>query len=112
MYTKALGTRLLRLLLLIALAIPLLGIGGLEALFAPKKDPWPRWQAHDPASRIKIEHDAWENLLQRYVKTDREGVNRVDYVGLNETGRDDLEAYVAYLAAQPVSKLAREEQLA
>jgi hypothetical protein len=94
------------------LSAPLLGIGGFQALFAPKKDPWPLWEAHDPESQATVDHDTWDRLLQRYVQIDDEGINRVVYVALNQTGRSDMDAYIAYLTAQPVSRFNRVEQLA
>lgn len=112
MRRKALWSSLLRILPVIALCVPLVGIGGLQALFAPKKDPWPRWEAHEAASQTIVDHNVWDRLLQRYVQVDEEGVNRVDYEALNKTGLGDLEAYIAHLAAQPVSELSRKEQLA
>ena len=112
MRRKLFWSPLSRSLLVVALCVPLLGIGGLQALFAPKRDPWPRWETHDPASRAIVDHDTWDRLLQRYVQIDEEGINRVDYAALNQTGRGDLDDYIASLTAQPVSKLNREEQLA
>ena len=101
-----------RTLLLVALSLPLMGIGGIQALFAPKKDPWPRWQAHDPSSTVVIDHSAWDGLLKRYLSTGSDGVNRVDYAALNAGGRVALDDYIADLTAQPVSALNRNQQLA
>ena len=67
---KVLWSPLSRTLLVVALSTPLLGIGGFQALFAPKKDPWPLWEAHDPASRVIVDHGTWDRLLQRYASQD------------------------------------------
>lgn len=101
-----------RALLLVILSLPLMGIGGIQALFAPKKDPWPRWQTHDPSSTVVIDHSVWDGLLKRYLSTGSDGVNRVNYVALNAGGRVALDGYIANLAAQPVSTLNRDQQLA
>ena len=92
--------------------VPLLGIGSFQALFAPKKDPWPRWGVHDPGSQITVDHAGWDRILDRYLKTDETGLNRLDYVSLNNTGRGELDEYIAHLARQAVSDLRRDEQLA
>lgn len=103
---------LLTSVLLATLTIPLLGIGGFQALFAPKKDPWPRWETHDSGSTKVVDHDAWNDLLGRYLKRDSAGINRVDYVGLNRDGRDQLDGYVQSLTELDVAALNRGEQLA
>ncbi|MCP3871241.1 MAG: DUF547 domain-containing protein [Gammaproteobacteria bacterium] len=99
-------------LCLLFFCIPLVGISSFETLFAPKKDPWPRWEKHDPASSRQVDHSLWESILRRHVKTDSEGINRLDYGGLNQNSRSDLERYLDQLAAVPVSALKRREQLA
>ena len=104
--------RIVRLLLIVAISLPLLGIGGIQALFAPKKDPWPRWQAHDPNSAVTIDHSAWDGLLKQYLETGPDEINRVDYVALNAAGRPALDGYIADLSALPVSAMNRDQQLA
>jgi hypothetical protein len=99
-------------LLLLLVCLPLLGIGGFQALFAPKKEPWPRWEAHDPAASQVLDHQAWDSLLRRYLQPGEDGINRFDYAALNQSGRGPLESYLATLAATSVSRLRRDEQLA
>ena len=106
-FTSALTT-----IVVVLVCVPLLGISSFQALFAPRKDAWPRWEAHDPTSQTVVDHAAWDRILKRHLETDEAGVNRFDYVSLNETGRRALDDYVAYLAGQAVSGLNRDEQLA
>lgn len=103
---------LLRPLLALALSIPLLGVGSLAALFAPQQDPWPRWQAHDPSSVSRLEHADWDLILQRYLHTGEDGLNRFDYDALKQRDQQRLEGYIRSLAATPVSSLNRDEQMA
>lgn len=98
---------------LLALAcLFLLGVGGFEALFAPKKDLWPRWEAHDPGSSISVDHSSWQRLLDRHLSQGGDGINRFDYAGLGEEGRAILESYIEALATTSVSTLNRNQQLA
>ena len=49
-----------------------------------------RFAAHDPQSRQKIDHSAWDRLLKAYVSADKDGLNRFDYAGLKASGLGDL----------------------
>lgn len=79
---------------------------------APEADLWPRWQAHDPVSRVVVDHGVWDRLLSAYVKPGADGVSRFDYEGLKARDRAALDGYIAALAATPVSALNRAEQFA
>ena len=100
-----------RLLVLLA-AVPLAGFVSLEALFAPKAELWPRWAAHDPASTVWIDHGDWTRFLQKYVKPDPSGLNRVNYRGVTPADRKALGDYIARLSSLPVSRYSRPEQFA
>ena len=54
------------------------------------------------AATTKAEHTAFTTLLQRYVKSSTDGVNRVDYVAFKAEGHAQLKTYIADLErAQP-----------
>lgn len=97
---------------LLLVALPLAGISSFEALFAPKSELWERWQAHDPGATAVVDHGAWQGLLQAYLRPGADGLNRFDYGAVGPTGRAALEGYVAHLAAQPIDRLSKTEQLA
>jgi hypothetical protein len=99
-------------LLLAVLVLPLAGIASLEALFAPKAELWPRWQAHDPASGETVDHAVWDRLLGRYLARDETGLNRFDYGAVSAADRSALDGYLAALAARAVGHLNRDEQRA
>ena len=83
------------------------------AFAAPKPDLWPRWEAHDPASTVRVDHRPWEELLAKYLVTGHpSGVNRVRYAQVTAEDKAALDRYVASLEATPVSSLGRPEQLA
>lgn len=98
-------------------------LGALVALFAfvavtsmaaaaPKSDLWPRWEIHDAASTMVVDHSGWSRLLGLYARPSADGVTRFDYAGLKDTDRPALDGYIAALSATPVSALNRGEQLA
>jgi Protein of unknown function, DUF547 len=59
-------------------------------------------------------HDSYDALLQRYVQTSPDGVNRVDYAKWKASAADlkALKDYIAVLAGQAPSKMARNEAFA
>jgi hypothetical protein len=95
-----------------ALAFLLTGYISVEALFAPKAELWERWTAHDPEANAVIDHGAWDAFLAAYVSEAEDGVNRVAYARVTDTDNKALGAYVAQLAATPISHYGRAEQRA
>ncbi len=93
------------LVLGMALAIP-------GAVAAPKAELWSHWLAHDPASTLKIDHGKWDQFLNRYLIQGEDGINRVAYGRVSTSGRAALGRYISTLAAVPVHRLARSQQLA
>jgi hypothetical protein len=92
--------------------LPLAGFVSIEALFAPKADLWPRWEAHDPDSTAEIDHEAWARLLRAHLHAGADGVNRFDYAAVTGADRVALGRYIAALAALPVDDHDRAEQMA
>lgn len=85
----------------------LLAFFAASAMAAPRSELWPRWSVHDPASNAVIDHADWTRLLRLYTRASNDGVVRFDYAGLAARDRAALDAYVARLAALPVSTLNR-----
>jgi hypothetical protein len=100
-------------MVLIALVLVALQMGTAPArAAAPKAELWPRWQASDPGSRIRIDHSSWAGFLKKYLTAGKDGINRVAYGKVSGEGRRRLKAYIDALAAAPVSRLLRAEQFA
>jgi len=95
-----------------AVPAPAMALGGLDSLFAPDADLWPRWQASNPGSGRTVDHTLWARFLGTYLHAGSDGINRIDYARAKAAGRSTLSEYVALLAAVPVDDLARAEQLA
>ena len=96
----------------IALATAPAAAFSLEALFAPSAKLWPRWSAHDAKSVASIDHAAWNRFLESTVSKGKDGVGRVAYGRVTDAQRQTLEDYIAALAATPISRYTRAEQLA
>jgi hypothetical protein len=80
---------------------------------APDAVLWPRWLAHDEASRAQIDHSVWDRFLAAYLD-DRHpsGIHRMAYAAVSIEDKLKLEGYVRHLQRQPVSRLGRAEQKA
>lgn len=79
---------------------------------APKAKLWERWTGHDAASKAVIDHAPWDRFLKSYLVVGQDGVNRVTYKQVAKPHKRALDAYVDRLAATPISKYNRGEQLA
>lgn len=91
------------------LALPLLGFGSIESWFAPGKELWARWTANNPGSSAHIDHSVWSAFLGKYLVPG--DVNRIRYAQVTPEDRYALDAYIAGLAALPISTYSRAEQL-
>jgi hypothetical protein len=104
---------MIRPLTLLLLGVILLQpTGAAPTLAAPRAELWARWEAHDSRSTIVVDHAAWGEFLGRYWKMGGDGIARIDYGAVTAEDRGKLDAYLARLSAVPVTRLARDEQLA
>jgi hypothetical protein len=101
------------LALVLCLLLPALAHANLLAkILAPKPDLWSRWTAHDASSERRIDHSAWDRFLDSYLSEGPDGVVRIAYGSVSRPDRAALRAYIASLAAEPISTYARAEQFA
>jgi hypothetical protein len=83
------------------------------AYAGPKAELWPKWQKHDPAGALKIDHTLWDNFLKRYlVASHPSGINRLRYGTVSQEDRKALKLYLQNLQALPISSYNRAEQKA
>ncbi len=101
-----------RAALAVAVALALAAISPFEALFAPKAEPWPRWQAHDAASTAAVDHNAWDGFLKTYVRRGDDGVNRVAYGAVSAADKRALDAYLGRLQKTRIASFNRDQQRA
>ncbi|MFM9844416.1 MAG: DUF547 domain-containing protein [Dongiaceae bacterium] len=78
----------------------------------PEAELWPRWLARQQGSGLAVDHAVWDNFLRRYLWRGADGIMRVRYGQVSPADRKSLEGYLGALAAAPVGKLDRPEQLA
>ena len=72
------------------------------------------WDASDESNVERIDHGAWQDILDRYVAPDAAGVNLVDYEGLAANAGDSarLAGYLDYLQGLDPRDYPRAEQMA
>lgn len=88
-------------------------LAGSQAAAAPRAELWTRWQAHDPASTLVVDHSPWQRFLERYRDAAHpSGIARVRYGTVTPEDRAALAAYLRDLQAVPVSRLNRAAQRA
>ncbi len=83
-----------------------------NALAAPRAEPWPRWEAQAPMSKLGIDHGAWNHWLATYVVAGSDGINRVRYGQVSAADRRALSDYLRAMQAIVPSRYRRSEQLA
>ncbi len=88
------------------------GFGSFERWFAPNADLWPKWQAHDAASKADIDHGEWSGFLEKYVSQNEKGVALVDYGAVTSADRVPLDNYIRRLSNIQISAHNRDVQLA
>ena len=80
---------------------------------APKAELWARWQKHDPASRQKIDHSAWDKFLNQFVVAPHpSGINRVRYQTVTAVDIKGVKSYLQSMQALTISTYNRYEQKA
>lgn len=80
---------------------------------APSPDLWSYWNKADSDSEVVIDHSAWQEFLDRYVKlSESTGMYMVEYGRVKKADKEKLESYLWDLAEQDPRKLNRGEQLA
>lgn len=84
----------------------------MTASAAPEAELWERWTAHDAASTATIDHSAWQRFLKANLVRSRDGINRMAYGRVTAADRGALARYLDALAAVPISRSTRDEQLA
>ena len=97
------------------LAAGLLGAALLAAACGPPRmERIPAWDASDESNVERIDHGAWQDILDGYVRPDRDGVNLVDYAALAAHPADaaKLAGYVEHLEGIDPRDYSRAEQMA
>lgn len=72
----------------------------------------PYWKASNASSGKTVNHDGWDALLKRYVRTDKTGLNRFAYGRMTDSDKARLSGYVNKLTKVKITGFTRNEQLA
>jgi len=73
---------------------------------------WDVWELDNPDNPMPVDHSKWTALLQKYIKTDADGLNRFGYSQVSDSDRQVLKSYIAALGAIDITDRSREVQLA
>ncbi|NCO52062.1 MAG: DUF547 domain-containing protein [Deltaproteobacteria bacterium] len=94
-------------------ALLLVLLMNLAAFAAPKAELWPYWLANTPQNVTAVDHSAWADFLQEYVRVASDGTpNRLRYTAVSSDDAQALGDYLTLLAAVKVTQLNRAEQKA
>jgi len=78
---------------------------------APASDLWPYWNASDETSDTRVDHQAWQRLLDSYLVVTEAPPTLFRYDAVTAEDRAALDGYLDALAAIDPRTLARAEQL-
>lgn len=98
--------------ILAVLAVKTLLLCAVPALAAPESELWQRWTENDPDSVLRVDHSAWDRLLQAYLVNGPDGVILFYYGRVPAADRTALDHYIGQLTQTAVSRLNRNEQKA
>lgn len=76
------------------------------------QSPLEKFSVHAPQSEVVVDHSAWTTLLQKYVRADQDGLNRVDYAAWQKDSHAALKSYIKTLSDVHVTRLGRDDQFA
>jgi Protein of unknown function, DUF547 len=83
-----------------------------SALSAPAAQPWQKWAANDPASKVVVDHQGWGLFLRRYLVEEPDGINRLRFGEVAAADRQVLGRYVENTCRVAVGSLNQAEQFA
>lgn len=75
-----------------------------------ERGDWQRWSRHDPSSKASVDYSAWTRFVRDFSDNSPRGA--LDYLYISRRGMGFLNHLVSQLQQVPVSRLARDEQLA
>jgi hypothetical protein len=81
-------------------------------LSAPAAQPWQKWAANDPASKVVVDHQGWGLFLRRYLVEEPDGINRFRFGEVSAADREALGRYIENTSRVAVHRLNQAEQFA
>ena len=103
----------MRLFIYIAVALLLSGCATLERAALPESGLLDQnWSKAATTETVEVNQTIWDAFLARYVRTDADGINRVNYSAVTKTNHAQLRGYIASLEQIDPKSLSRDQQLA
>ncbi|WP_394145525.1 DUF547 domain-containing protein [Vibrio atypicus] len=89
----------------------LLTLISFSAFSAPKSELWPYWNSSNESNTAAISHQAWQDLLDKYLVTDGE-YTLFRYGSVNSQDKANLKEYIDRLSQQDPRQLTKVQQYA
>lgn len=96
---------------LLATVLALFCVTAPPAFAAPQARLWDFWQPSDESSDVRVDHQSWQTLLDRYLVTTGDNRTEFRYGAVSDGDRQLLDRYLAALSALEPRSVARAEQL-
>lgn len=76
------------------------------------KSLWAKWEVNNSLSKDVINHQLWQEFLNRRIFTNEENINLVDYAHVTQTDLNLLKDYLKNMSEMDINHYNRKEQLA
>lgn len=76
------------------------------------KDLWSVWTVNNPLSTQHISHQEWQDFLDKYLITNEEQINLINYSRIEKKELHSLKSYIDRLTTININEYNRNEQLA
>jgi hypothetical protein len=83
-----------------------------RSMAAPASDLWAFWQPQPDTQSSSISHETWQGLLDRYLRTAPDQINRFDYKAVTDDDRSLLTTYLNTLTDLDPRGFPIDEQMA
>ena len=94
------------------LTIVFVSSGFLGGFSSSAPEVWEIWEEQNPDNTEPIDHSAWDELLEKYISKNGDGLNRFAYSKVTNEDRQKLENYLAQLSAIEITNRSRAVQFA
>jgi hypothetical protein len=94
------------------LSMLILSLSGTRTEAAPAADLWAFWQPAPTADAESISHDLWQQLLDHYLSTGDDQINRFDYQAVSSDDRKRLTTYLQTMTSLDPRTYPIDEQMA
>ena len=101
-----------QLKLIFCAPILFLCLNSTQALALTHKALWPKWAVHNAVSHETISHQEWQSFLTKYVMTNKEDINLIDYSHITQEDSTTLNKYITRMSQVDIKNYNRDEQLA